>query len=131
MAACVAGQSGTSVFPYGAAYSQGTCNDAFGCTPGVGCTTVPVGTKTDCRGKSSPYDGVFDLSGNVSEWTDCCEVIDTQTQTLACRHRGGSFNSKASGSSGPSLECQGGDFLDLSEPDTVSSDVGFRCCSEP
>jgi formylglycine-generating enzyme required for sulfatase activity len=131
MAACAGGQTGTGLYPYGASYAAGTCNDAFGCAQTMTCATVEVGAKADCRGKVPPYDGVFDLSGNVAEWTNCCSVIDVPTQTIGCRHRGGSFNSNPSGMTAASLQCQGGDFLDLTEPGEARPDIGFRCCGDP
>lgn len=50
-------------WPYGASYVEGNCNIA------PGSTTAPVGSFGDCEGG---YPGLFDMSGNVTEWIDAC-----------------------------------------------------------
>ncbi len=110
-AACVGPPPGAD-YPYGSVYSSNACN---GQDHGVGAA-VPTSSMTACEGG---YDGIFDMSGNVWEWTSTC--ADT-----TCRIRGGSFSPV------------GGDFLSLKCSGASSSPVaataayvGFRCCSAP
>src|SRR6185437_5545544 len=55
---------GTTSFPYGNDYVAGDCNG--------GATVAAVGTTPGCQGLTSPYFGIFDMSGNVKEWEDHC-----------------------------------------------------------
>lgn len=66
---------GTTAFPYGNEWVTGACN--------AGPDTAPVGQTPGCHGAASPFDGVFDMSGNVAEWEDNCEG------GLGCIPRGG------------------------------------------
>jgi formylglycine-generating enzyme required for sulfatase activity len=50
------------IYPYGDVYEKGRCNNA-----GLGKKwSVPVGSLERCEGG---YKGLFDMSGNVAEWT--------------------------------------------------------------
>jgi hypothetical protein len=70
-----------------------------------------AGSKVDCKAS----DAVYDLSGNLAEWEDSCDVGG------ACRVRGGSHTSTRSGD----LGCA----ADERQPKTTRSDeIGFRCC---
>jgi formylglycine-generating enzyme required for sulfatase activity len=108
---------GTQGYTCGNVYQSGTCNG-----PEYGANmTVPVGTLPGCQSRVSGYGGVYDLSGNVSEWEDSCG------ERGGCRVRGGDF------SSGNNLSC---DVDTLFYSDSVDDSrrsvtwyVGFRCCS--
>jgi len=65
------------LYPYDGSFSSDACNVA-------GDAAARVGAAESCSTES----GVSDLSGNVSEWSDCCDVIDGE---LRCATRGGSF----------------------------------------
>lgn len=52
-------------WPYGNEYQAERCNDAAAQAPGEGGQAMPSGRKADCV---SP-EGVYDLSGNLWEWT--------------------------------------------------------------
>ena len=130
--ACVAGQSCTSgVFPYACSYSATACNgldlnrgSVATCGSLAGCITVG-----DLDPNSSS-DQVFDLSGNLAEWTDDRRDIpdtggsppDAGGATAIYTTRGGAFDSFFTG-----LAC---DFMGTQVHPTFSyPDTGFRCCS--
>jgi formylglycine-generating enzyme required for sulfatase activity len=104
--ACAHRGANTS-FPYGFKFKNGECAD---CDPDAGCDAdaspptsqpAPVGSMPGCQGG---YDGIFDMSGNASEWEDSCEdggvtpdASDEGGMPIpdprydVCHHRGGSY----------------------------------------
>jgi formylglycine-generating enzyme required for sulfatase activity len=116
--ACAFG-SGLNTYPYGVNYSKDACNgyDYWGSNSTF--ATVPVGSLPRCQAPiDSPYRGVFDLSGNVKEWEDCCSGSG---QTATCRVRGGSSTNIRW-----DMTCEFGSNLSRDAP---SFDTGFRCCT--
>jgi formylglycine-generating enzyme len=112
--------AGSFTYPYGNTYSGTTCNgyDHWGSTGTM--TTLAVGALTGCKA-AAPYDGAYDLSGNVLEWEDSCDST-TAGSSASCRVRGGSFYSHSS-----DVVCgSGGSYGDRSY---VSFGIGLRCCS--
>jgi formylglycine-generating enzyme required for sulfatase activity len=113
-AACSAG----GVYPYGDNYAADTCNGGENSTTGCGgasCQLTDVGSLLGCKTNG----GVYDLSGNVAEWTDECESTATNGK---CNVRGGSVVSDSS-----PLQCEPVD----KQPRThVSPFIGFRCCAD-
>ncbi len=103
---------GRQVFPYGNVFSDTSCNGEGQ----AGSATFPTGSLATCEGGIG---GVFDMSGNVFEWTDECNASDDR-QNL-CRRRGGGFFSEES-----LLRCGG---AAAKSRDYVSESLGFRCCS--
>ena len=101
--------AGARTYPYGNTYESATCN---GSDFGAG-TKVPGG-QASCQGA---YPGLFDMSGNVWEWTDAC---DADTEGATCRIRGGSFANGA-----PALRCDTDSSAVRSETHPT---VGLRCC---
>lgn len=116
-ACSIAPDGGTENYPYGNTPSATDCN---GAERDAG-TVVDVGTLASCVGGPS---GVFDMSGNVDEWEDCC--LDSAGATDCCDTRGGGFHDFETA-------CGIGDVLTSScagrTRADVHSDVGFRCCS--
>jgi sulfatase modifying factor 1 len=120
--ACSSG--GMNEYPYGDTYELQTCNGTdktgTGCTSGS-CTTVEVGSLGGCESGVSGYTGVYDLSGNVSEWDDSCN--GTSGQSDNCHVRAGSFNDYDL-----FLRCDYGSSIGRSN---FADSIGFRCCSDP
>lgn len=110
-AACTGG--GQTLYPYGNSYDSSLCN----CEYKKAGTTVDVGTLPQCVGG---VNGLFDMSGNVSEWIDSCGGIGVNDPCLA---HGGDY-----GSFGADLQCDAGRkyAASLKEPTR-----GFRCCADP
>ena len=113
--ACSSG--GQYVYPYGDEFGGITCNTAGT----VWDETVAAGSMGGCRSTEPGFGGVWDLSGNVSEWEDSCDGSTGAHDN--CRMRGGSYVSDWGGSmcwANESYARGGGDY-----------GIGFRCCSDP
>jgi formylglycine-generating enzyme required for sulfatase activity len=103
-------------YPYGNTYETTYCA-TFDNTKGQ---TVAVGSLPICVTSATGYAGVYDLSGNVSEWEDSC----TGTGPSAfCELRGGSIYND----NGSILACAAG-AADIMR-NSVNINIGFRCCS--
>ncbi len=85
-------------------------------------TTVPVGSMSACQSSVPGYAGVYDLTGNVSEWEDSCNGV--QGADDVCQLRGGSYGSYHS-----SCDLEGG--RRRGAQDGSFDGIGFRCCSSP
>jgi formylglycine-generating enzyme required for sulfatase activity len=96
-------------FPYGDTYDADACNGA----DQSNTTAQPTGSMATCEGGRS---GLFDMSGNVAEWTQTCSGSN-------CRQVGGSFASAAA-----NLECTSGS---MSAKGSTGLVLGFRCCLTP
>jgi formylglycine-generating enzyme required for sulfatase activity len=103
---------GTRDFPYGATYEAGRCVD-----PGPGNSANFVATKRGCEGG---FPGLFDMSGNLWEWTDNC---DNPTDQSFCRACGGAFDSA------PPAEFQCNHCRNWTRT-AYATDIGFRCCKD-
>ncbi|EDM73639.1 protein kinase, putative [Plesiocystis pacifica SIR-1] len=111
-------------YPYGNTHDQAACNGAgFDGDPDAGAV-VSVASLPGCEGG---YGGLFDMSGNVWEWTNECGLDeddeddeDDDGPVFKCRRRGGSY-----ASSPDSLRCAGDN---LREPLLRTSTTGIRCC---
>lgn len=106
-AAC-RGAAGTD-FPYGESYDADACNGV----DQSNTTAQPTGSMATCEGGVG---GLFDMSGNVAEWTQTCSGDN-------CRQLGGSFASAAA-----NLECTSGS---MSAKGSTGLVLGFRCCLTP
>jgi formylglycine-generating enzyme required for sulfatase activity len=111
--ACTSG--GQNDYPYGDALQRQACN---GYDKGIG-TTVETGSLSTCQSSSSGYAGVYDLSGNVSEWEDSCSGNSGSADD--CRLRGGSFSVGVY-----SLRCG---YVNYYSRDVYYDVIGFRCCA--
>lgn len=105
-------------YPYGEPFDATACNGKDAnptCAVGDDCP-VPTGSLATC---DSP-EGIFDLSGNLKEWTEDPEP-DPPAMALGYRPRGGSFDNIAEG-----MSC---DFDFTVLPTNFRHDnLGFRCC---
>jgi formylglycine-generating enzyme required for sulfatase activity len=100
-----------SLYPYGSIYEPDRCYgaDRSGST-GSYQDPVPTGSMTDCEGG---YSGLFDMSGNLWEWTADCSGDD-------CQMRGGSYQDVRE-----DLLCES---TYTGDGDRAYLDTGFRCC---
>lgn len=92
-----------------------------------GGTAYAVGSRTACHSPAQGYLDLFDLSGNVAEWENACELSpssESATRDDACRTRGGSYESTED-----LLRCGTVPAVPLRRGD-VSPVVGIRCCQD-
>jgi formylglycine-generating enzyme required for sulfatase activity len=118
---------GNTEFTYGSTFVPGTCN--------TGPSVAAVGTTAGCHGQTS-LSGLFDMTGNVSEWEDSCQSDPFTPGATMCQIRGGGFLSGVSPSGVEMLMasvefvCGGQNgiaFRDVNEGDPTT---GFRCCAD-
>ncbi|MBI5481071.1 MAG: SUMF1/EgtB/PvdO family nonheme iron enzyme [Deltaproteobacteria bacterium] len=107
-AACTGPPPGRT-YPFGDNYAPKTCNAVDN---GAGAA-VPSGSLKGCTGA---FPQLYDLVGNVWEWTASCGLGK-------CRVRGGSFKSN-----GKSVKCVAGADFGTGDSDET---IGFRCCRNP
>ena len=104
---------GERIYPYGNKFSPKACN-------GYGLKkkkTLAVGSLASCQGGLR---GLYDMSGNVFEWTGVCDA--GSGRDVPCRLRGGSFANEKE-----HLSC-GYDF-GADDPRGMANEIiGFRCC---
>jgi formylglycine-generating enzyme required for sulfatase activity len=110
-----------NAYPYGNTYQASTCDgyDYWGANTST-ATTLAVGSLNGCVTSAIGYAGIYDLSGNVSEWQYSC---NTSGPMASCKVQGGSFSNATNSSA---LTCSGatGNFRNA-----AYSYIGFRCCS--
>lgn len=105
------------IYPYGNAYSGTSCNGI----DAPGSSAAPTGSFMSCFSD----DGVFDLSGNVAEWSDTKQgTTNGNPKYDIMSLHGGSFLTPPNG-----LTCKF-DF-DVISTNAVLSSLGFRCCKNP
>lgn len=112
-ATCTSG--GVNLYPYGS-YLPTACNGE-GLQRGM---TTPVGQVSTCVTASGDYQGVYDLSGNVTEWIDSCYY--TGLPDSECAVLGGAYDGDASG--------DGCNSLNAGTRNVAYSTLGFRCCAD-
>jgi formylglycine-generating enzyme len=105
---------GELTYPYGDTYIKGACND----------NNANMGDQIVEAPKSFPecvggFPGVYDMSGNVSEWEDSCNHENNGGDQ--CNERGGSVNNNPG-----MVTCAN---IQTENRSTTSSHVGFRCCA--
>jgi formylglycine-generating enzyme required for sulfatase activity len=111
--ACSSG--GRLAWPYGNAYNPAACNAER--MAATAASLVDVASKPGCRTDS----GVYDLSGNVEEWTDACDATNGPNDLCAV------VGASAFHRNPNDLSCTGSPY-----PDRRSSQYelrGFRCCA--
>jgi sulfatase modifying factor 1 len=118
--------AGQYKFPYGA---QGDTYSPDACIGSDSGFSRPAAVPTpSCQGG---YDGVFDMSGNVSEWEDSCAANSGLTDQ--CLYRGGSYLDLDTGTT-PTLLCNSGTSATPKAASKARStrdkEIGFRCCDD-
>ena len=121
-AACSGG--GLTRFPYGNTYDGSLCVGLD-----YGANRQTNAPNLSCKGG---YDGVFDMSGNLSEWEDSCSANAGLSDQ--CLYRGGSWLDADNAS--PSLLCNSGTVAGGAKSvskarSTRDKEIGFRCCADP
>jgi hypothetical protein len=107
----------TTLYPYGAAYQAQSCN---GLDHAVGAP-VATGSMQTCAGGDP---GMFDMSGNVREWTsEQAGTTDPPSSKPIYVVRGGAYHTPSAG-----LTCSF--TLSLAVVDVALPAIGFRCCSD-
>jgi formylglycine-generating enzyme required for sulfatase activity len=96
---------GAQAFPYGNTFQATACSDT---------TLSIVASYPACVGG---FPGIFDMNGNVWEWTDTCASADPQA---FCHAMGGAFDSNPS-----ELTCASERSWTRS---SGARNIGFRCC---
>lgn len=110
---------GENEYAYGDTYEIETCN-AGPDTYDYDVPPEPVGSFADCHGSEPPFDGIFDMSGNVGEWIDACD--DGSGVAPYCWEASGGSNSRSLSS------CQASTYAPWND---VWWYKGFRCCWGP
>jgi len=113
-AACVGATN--KAYPYGNTYVGGNCNGI----DAPGSAAAPTGSFANCVSS----DGVYDLSGNVAEWSD--KVTGATSGVPAYNImalQGGSYLTPNNG-----LTCKFD--LDVISTNAVLPSLGFRCCKD-
>jgi formylglycine-generating enzyme required for sulfatase activity len=112
--ACVGASNKT--YPYGNSYVGANCNGI----DAPGSAAAPTGSFPNCVST----DGVFDLSGNVAEWSDHVGGATTGMPSYNIMAlQGGSYLTPFNG-----LTCKF-DF-DVISTNAVLPSLGFRCCKD-
>lgn len=107
---------GAWIYPYGDQVDDTACNGFYNFSEE---NPLVTGSLASC----GSYFGVFDLSGNLSEWTATAVPLLPGTTTLDARAvRGGSYNGNSE-----SLRCVGEEYR--AAPGTALDERGFRCCA--
>jgi len=107
-------KASTQLYSYGTSYIPAICN-----ANGGGGQPMPAGVRGGCEGG---FPGVFDLVGNVGEWTDDCEAETGPGDS--CPVNSSSF-SYVNGDPRTAQRC---DHFDPQQRADTFSDLGFRCC---
>ncbi|MGH7297105.1 MAG: formylglycine-generating enzyme family protein [Polyangiaceae bacterium] len=128
--ACSSG--GQYAFPYGNTYQPGKCVDYSDYD-----ASQPVGTAATCQSVDPAFAGVFDLLGNVAEWSANCAPDLHDSGTTECTVVGDGFTLAFASSPTQPTECTGFN----SDPNNPSYAValisntdpglGIRCCATP
>ena len=106
--------AGAHPYPYGDTYDETLCVGAHHGLDG------PDAVRHDgCQSSVPGFEGVFDLSGNVSEWVNSCGDSADGTK---CGERGGDFALESAG-----LDCRS---VLYDSPTFSAQMIGFRCCAD-
>jgi formylglycine-generating enzyme required for sulfatase activity len=124
-------KGGVQRFPYADAYDPLACNGAD--LSGDGPDPSPVKSVPTCEGG---YAGLFDMSGNVSEWADECDEVSDSAAACRlesdggrtcdfCAVRGGTWR-HYNGVEADHIACAA---VDSDPRDHRLGELGVRCCA--
>jgi formylglycine-generating enzyme required for sulfatase activity len=116
--ACTNGTS--QLYPYGNTFDASACNAGIG-QDASAVEIVP--TAQSCQGG---VPGLYDMSGNVQEWTDQCMIGSADAGDDSCLLRGGPFFFESD-----SVECSSDGYGNFNARNGESPWNGIRCCWEP
>jgi sulfatase modifying factor 1 len=120
--ACV-GPAGT-LYPYGNTFDANACytKDITVLDP------VDVASVASCHGPAgSPHAAIYDLSGNVAEWTNACVPHAGDGRANSCMARGGWFKDGRAEAAACAVSKISG--LNITWPrERTDNHIGFRCC---
>jgi hypothetical protein len=114
------GQTKWSITPSVSPAPSGVCNDERGSGAPWATGSGPTVAGKTCYAAWSGNDKIYDLSGNVVEWTS---TTQTSGGTTYYEARGGSYTTPVDGTS-----CEY-DFV-IFPPGFVDTNLGFRCCAD-
>jgi formylglycine-generating enzyme len=122
--ACANGNDQT-IWPYGDIYDMTACNTEKG---DAGYAPLDdVGSRLRCHGRSSPFDKIFDMSGNVAEYVDSAGAYSWGGAHARGGWAGARYERSSVGER--ATDCyDSGDDLVLT---TEWGNQGFRCCDDP
>jgi formylglycine-generating enzyme required for sulfatase activity len=106
----VCSDGGAHAYPYGDTFDPNVCGGMA-----AGSQIAEVGSQPGCVGG---LPGIYDLSGNVWEWTDTCH--DDTTPNVLCHALGGAFDGTQA-----DLACLG---VRAWARNGGAANIGFRCC---
>ncbi|MBK9030471.1 MAG: SUMF1/EgtB/PvdO family nonheme iron enzyme [Myxococcales bacterium] len=110
--------SPATAYPYGGLFAPDQCNtESHDGIPGGADDDVVLAT--GAMGTCASTAGVFDMSGNVKEWTD--DITGQSAGVNIAVLRGGAYDS-------PGLGATCGFRTSRATVDTVLPTIGFRCC---
>ncbi|MCG5054814.1 MAG: SUMF1/EgtB/PvdO family nonheme iron enzyme [Myxococcales bacterium] len=127
--ACAYDRTGAELYPYGNVYQPAACNGLESWASPADAQTLPTGAKGACKTAdldTAPGEqGAFDMSGNVSEWTEDCAGTLGDGRRIYTLRGGDSTSDHYSGLS--ALRCN---FSAVAVPENYKHPAtGFRCCS--
>lgn len=103
---------GTTTYTYGDAYDAASCNTD-------GEQPHDAAALTGCHGTRAPYHEIRDLTGNLAEWEDACDLVTLDPGY--CVVAGGSYASHLNAT----CASDGGERIDRR-----AAHIGIRCCAD-